>query len=137
MGYEIDIHRLPDFGLRPISRYIIHTDPSSRDYVDNMICFHSGKYPQTFAGAQEMSRHWTEMIHKYIQTTEPSMIEPNMECAPFALNVNDCANIANLGCSWNNGKNRCSGHSCYGKNAQTCQNSENSQCCVFYPNFGN
>lgn len=26
----------------------------------------------------------------------------------------------------------CSGHSCYGKNALTCQNSENSQCCEFY-----
>lgn len=70
VGYEIDIHHLPDFGSRPTSRYIIHTDPSSRDYVDNMICFHFGKHPQTFAGAQEMSRHWAEMIHIYIQTGE-------------------------------------------------------------------
>jgi len=44
-----------------------------------------------------------------IQTAEPPMIEPNIECAPFAQTVSDCGNISHLGCSWNNGENRCTG----------------------------
>ncbi|MGB1295743.1 MAG: hypothetical protein ACPG6V_09700 [Flavobacteriales bacterium] len=69
-GYEVDIHYHPDFGHRSTSPYTIHTLSSSRDQVDKMICFTVGKKSQTFSGAQEMSRHWAEMIHLYIQTGE-------------------------------------------------------------------
>lgn len=65
--YEIDIDMMPPFNGRSKNAHTIHVLPSPRQAL-HKICIHSGKEPQSFSDAQEVSKVYAELISTYIKT---------------------------------------------------------------------
>jgi len=64
--WDMDIVRLPDYGNRSMSAFILHTQPSERG--GKKVCVAAGKEPRTEKDAKKFARNWSELQAVYILT---------------------------------------------------------------------
>lgn len=66
-GYQIDIHKQPDYNGRNATSLHTHWIFSPRD-ADRMVCVKQEFYPKTLEAAKNLAMAWAELTWEYIKT---------------------------------------------------------------------